>query len=217
MNVYNFIKFGVLTFVAVGGSFVIIFAIMVLRNEIHYEYDSFSEFFSEIFKKKKMKVKMRDLIKSLGKDDFNIVSEHKNGVVNISQDDGLCCFSKKLELSGETKIGMQLPQYSLLMENRDYNPERFCNNTPTVIWITEQQYKDYLDLIKDFDKVATDSFFLKIELKNTDVISSIKNGTHVPERYNVLNLVTNIQPFSEKEIDLIIDEMKERIIVQLDL
>ena len=104
----------------------------------------------------------KDLTESLGKDDFNIVSEHKTGVVEISQDDGLCCFSKKLELSGETKIGMQLSQHSLLIENRDYNPERFCNNTPTVIWITEQQYKDYLDLIKDCDKIATDSYFLKL-------------------------------------------------------
>lgn len=62
MNVYNFIKFGALTFVAVGGDFVIIYAIIVLRNEILYEYDSFSEFFSEakksisgLFKKKKEK------------------------------------------------------------------------------------------------------------------------------------------------------------------
>lgn len=36
------------------------------------------------------------------------------------------------------------------------------------------------------------------------------------ERYNVLNLVTNMQPFSEDEIDSIIDKIKDRMVERLN-
>ena len=238
MNVYNFIKFGALTFVAVGGAFVIIYAIIVLRNEILYEYDSFSEFFSEIFseffseakksifglfKKKKMKVKIRDLIELLDKGDFNIISETITGVAYISQN----VSEKRLELSGETKVKINIPNHSVYVFCGDYDSKLSDVGMPESVWITEQQYSEYLDLVKGCNSVSTTSYFLKIKLQNPDVISLIRKWNNLSEydvfteyrfeRYNVLNLVTNMQPFSEEEIDSIIDKIKDRMIARLHL
>lgn len=97
---------------------------------------------------------------------------------------------------------------------------------PESVWITEQQYKEYLNLVKDCSSVSTTSYFLKIELQNSDVISLITKWNkrmghdiytkYEFERYNVLNLVTNMQPFSEDEIDSIIDKIKDRMIERLN-
>lgn len=166
--------------------------------------------------------KIAYLIKSIGKNDFNIVTENKKGEVAISQDNGICYFAKTLELSGDTKIGMKIPNHSLILKNSDDEADNFYTGMPTEIWISEQQYKDYLDLIKDCDRVSTNSYFLKIELKNTDIISLLKECRLIVyieyqfERYDVLNLVTNMQPFSKEEIDSIIDKIKDRMIERLN-
>lgn len=74
--------------------------------------------------------------------------------------------------------------------------------------------------------MSTTSYFLKIELQNSDVISLISKWNKLStydvfteyrfERYNVLNLVTNMQPFSEDEIDSIIDKIKDRMVERLN-
>lgn len=181
------------------------------------------------YKLKEMRNKIELVLKSLDKYDFNIISETKTGAVNISQDIlkkyGIGYLSKRLDLSGETKVEIQIPVHSVEVCYIDYY---FKNNMgmPESVWITEQQYKEYLNLVKDCSSVSTTSYFLKIELQNSDVISLITkwnkwmgNDIYTKyefERYNVLNLVTNMQPFSEDEIDSIIDKIKDRMVERLN-
>lgn len=181
------------------------------------------------YKRKEMRTKIELIIKSLDKYDFNIISEIKTGAVNISQDIlkkyGIGYLSKRLDLSGETKVEIQIPVHSVEVDYIDY----YCKNNmgmPESVWITEQQYKEYLNLVKDCSSVSTTSYFLKIELQNSDAISLITKWNkrmghdiytkYEFERYNVLNFVTNMQPFSEDEIDSIIDKIKDIMVERLN-
>lgn len=187
-----------------------------------------------LHKRKEMQTKIEMVIKSLDKDDFNIISETITGVADISQNvskygeyGSIGYLSKSLELSGETKVKINIPNHSVYVCCGDYDFKLSDVGMPESVWITEQQYSEYLNLVKDCNSVSTTSYFLKIELQNPDVISLIRKWNNLSEydvfteyrfeRYNVLNLVTNMQPFSEWEIDSIIDKIKDRMIERLHL
>lgn len=210
MDFYNYLKILAVVLVA----FVIIFILF-------------------LYKRKEMRTTIELVIKSLDKNDFKIISQTKTGVANISQDvskygeyGSIGYLIKSLELSGEIKVKINIPDHSVYVRNDDYDSKLSDGGMPESVWITEQQYNEYLNLVKGCNKVSTTSYFLKIELQNSDVISLISKWNKLStydvfteyrfERYNVLNLVTNMQPFSEDEIDSIIDKIKDRMVERLN-
>ncbi len=184
---------------------------------------------------KKLQTQIETNIKSLSLEDFDIVSGTTIGTVDISpyfseryvgneNTNAVKCRSKKLNLSGKAEILVTLPDNSISIENRDFLRAIFpCLES---IWISEKQYTEFMDLTKGYNKVSTTSYFLKIKLKNKDVISLIKRWNKQSERgyivteyqferYNVLNIVTDMKPFSDKEINMISEKIKSRMIERL--
>lgn len=186
------------------------------------------------YKEERLKKQLEQHIKSLSKDDFNIVNEIKSGAVNVYHDpensskrgDGIEFTNRKLDLDGEIKVGMVLPLYSIRCSNDDILTACKWNEITGVnthIRISERQYSEYLDLVEGCDIAATTSFYMEIKLSDKDVIALIdKWNKHYSktdivtkyefERYNVLNLITDMKPFSDEEISDLIDKIKDRMI-----
>ncbi len=182
-------------------------------------------------RKHKLKKQLEQKIKLLSKDDFNIINETKSGVVNVylekssKRGDGIEFTNRKLDLDGEIKVGMVLPLHSICCSNDDILTACKWNETigvNTHLKISEQQYSEYLDLVEGCDIVATTSFYMEINLSNKDVIALIDKWNkhyesyivtkYVFERYNILNLITDMQPFSDNEISDLIDKIKDRMV-----
>lgn len=177
---------------------------------------------------------IKHLIKSLDKEDFNIINETKIGAVKVYPESpdkhggGIEFVNRKLDLDGNVRIGIDVPSHSIHLANDDFCKSSEWNEAigiNSMLRISEQQYSEYLDLVKDCDIVSTTSFYLEIELSNSDVISRINKlnkyyggrctTKYMFERYNVLNLITDMQPFSDEEISDLIDKIKDRMIERL--
>ena len=188
-----------------------------------------------ILSERKLKVQIEQQIKSLDKEDFNIIKETKTGVVKVYPDsskihgDGIELVNRKLDLDGNIKIGIDVPFHSIHFFNDDCKADEWNRaiSINSILRISEHQYNEYLDMSKGCDIVSTNSFYLEIELVNTDVISLINKWNkcydncyiftkYMFERYNVLNLITDMQTFSDDEIDDLINKIKNRIIERLN-
>ncbi len=184
---------------------------------------------------RKLKVQIEQQIKSLDKEDFNIIKETKIGVVKVYPDsskihgDGVELVNRKLDLDGNIKFGIDVPFHSIHFFNDDCKADEWNRaiSINSILRISEHQYNEYIDMIKGCDIVSTNSFYLEIELVNTDVISLINKWNkyygdcyiftkYMFERYNVLNLITDMQTFSDDEIDDLINKIKNRIIERLN-
>lgn len=178
---------------------------------------------------------IESMIKSLGKYDFTIENEIREGRVRAYPEDikkhgdGIEYVNKTLDLDGSVKFGIDIPLTSISLYNDDLN--KACEwikemGGKTRLMISNEQYSEYLDLVNDCNVVTTQSFYLKIKLSNENVNTQINKwnvfnfNCHIIteykfERYNVLNLVTDMKPFSDEEVDELIDKIKERMIERL--
>ncbi len=187
-----------------------------------------------VYLEDKLRKQIEYLIKSLDKEDFNIINETKIGAVKIYPESpdkhggGIEFVNRKLDLDGNVRIGIDVPYHSIHLANDDFCKSSEWNEAigiNSMLRISEQQYSEYLDLVKDCDIVSTTSFYLEIELSNSDVISRINKlnkyyggrctTKYMFERYNVLNLITDMQPFSDEEVSELIDKIKDRMIERL--
>lgn len=187
------------------------------------------------YTERKLKKKLEQQIESLNKDDFDIINETKTGALYIYPENsqnrggGIEFVNRKLDLDGNIKVGIAVPLNSILVMNDDCiaNDWNEIIGVNTHLRISEQQYSKYLDLVKGCDVTSTTSFYLDIKLSNAKVISRINKcnewfGTKIVtqyrfERYNVLNLITDMQPFSDDEISDLINKIKDRMIERLHM
>lgn len=187
--------------------------------------------------KEKLREHLADIISSLDKDDFDIINETKIGALDIypeksqNKGGGIEFVNRELELDGNIKVGIAVPLNSVHLFNDDCVAAHDLNEiigVNTHLRVSEQQYSKYLDLVKGCDVTSTISFYLDIKLSNANVIALIGKWNkryatsdiitqYMFERYNVLNLITDMQPFSDDEISDLINKIKDRMIERLHM
>lgn len=184
----------------------------------------------------KIKEKVKQQIESLNKDDFDIINETQIGALDIYSENsknrggGIEFVNRKLDLDRNIKVCISVPLNSVHLFNEDCVAANDWNEiigVNTDLRISEQQYSKYLDLVKGCDVTSTTSFYLDIKLSNANVIALIDKwskwcGTKIVtqymfERYNVLNLITDMQPFNDDKISNLIDKIKDRMIERLHM
>jgi hypothetical protein len=172
-------------------------------------------------------------IESLTVDDFTFTKETDIGVIcvnSLSNNIG-----KVMKLDGKHTQRMCI-KFEQLLVYSEYNFTPCKNN---IVEINDEDYKEYLETVKDFSVIEVEVYVLTAEINDyklkegleiikelinqkvyeqknymsqyrTDIkIGNLKDvSKFVTERYNILNLITDKEPYTTRDYDVFVDSIK---------
>lgn len=192
-----------------------------------------------MFSKMKLKTIGKELIpeiQSLTRQDFDVYTQTKTAYVSIQKTGrrGENGEWRRRTLDGNVEVFVFVPNHTNLYRNTDMNAHEWnealgLGVNAEGMYVSEQEYKKFCEITKGFSDIETDSLTLQITLSNKKVLSLIKKWNEIAdtswactslqspphyffERFEFLNLIPEVKPFSDEEIRFLIDNIKRSMI-----